>query len=295
MFESRLLSSQPSARVLLSIDYESWFALTRRFDMIPSSQERMHLDGGFARHAVDSVLEQLGSARASFYMVGEVVEWYPEVIEKITAAGHEPGFHCHFHRVLERADELRQDLLRSQTWIKEFGIRGYRAPMVRISDPVYLLLAEMGFRYSSSIYAPAGSLFQNSGIWEIPVSTWKVFGKQGPIKAPRNMTMDLLMGGELPFGSSLMTGLSQKGILYLIERSLKAGRSPVIFLHPYELMRPDHWPGCIRCDLVRNPMLLPFTVDKSDFLRQLLKNFPISPLGSWLEEVERLGVINDGH
>lgn len=255
----------------------------------------MLLDGGFARHAVDSVLEQLGSSRASFYMVGEVVEWYPDVAEKITSAGHELGFHCHIHRVLERADDLRQDLLRSQTWIKEFGVRGYRAPMVRVTDPVYLLLAEMGFRYSSSIYAPSGSLFQNSGIWEIPVSTWKIFGGEYPVSAPRNMTMNLLMGGELPFGSSLMTGLSKSGILHIIERTLKAGYSPVIFLHPYELVRPDNWPGRIRRDLFQNPMLLPFTVDKSDFLSQLLCNFPVSPLGSWLEEVERLGVTHDRH
>jgi hypothetical protein len=292
MFEPRLLSTPLPARVLLSIDYESWFALTRRFDGIASSQERMSLDGGFSRKAVDPILDQLGAARASFFMVGEIVEWYPEVAAKIEAAGHELGFHCHTHRSLSKVDDLEKDLNRSQVWRKQFGVRGYRAPMVRISEEGYPLLARTGFSYSSSIYAPAGSLFQNSGIWEIPVSTWKLNARMPQVKVPRNMSMNLLMGGELPFGSSLMTGLSKSGILRLIEQVLRSGHSPVIFLHPYELVHPENWPGRILQDLLRNPLLVPFTLNKSDFLRQVVRNFPVSSLGAWLDEALGVGGSN---
>ena len=31
------------------------------------------------------------------YLVGEIAEWYPEVPQKIVAAGHELGLHCHIH------------------------------------------------------------------------------------------------------------------------------------------------------------------------------------------------------
>ncbi|NPV75222.1 MAG: polysaccharide deacetylase family protein [Anaerolineae bacterium] len=289
MFQKKVPLTPPPARVLLSIDYEPWFALSRRYDSIHSDLERRSLDGGFARQAVDVILEQLGMAAASFYLVGEIAAWYPEVAEKIAAAGHELGFHCHVHRSLALPEDLEQDLQRSQDWIKRYGVRGYRAPMVRIAGAAYPLLARFGFRYSSSIYAPPGTLLQNAGVWELPVSTWKWGGSSANIQAPRYFSVRLLLGGELPFGSSFITGLSRKAVLRLIENALKAGHSPVIFLHPYELARPEDWPGRIRGDLLRNPLLLPFVADKSGFLKQLVGRFPVSPLGAWLDDAIRGG------
>jgi len=72
----------PSPRVLLSIDYEPWFALTRRYDRFGDPEQRRELDAGFTRRAIDPILEMLGPARASIYLVGEIAEWYPEVPEK---------------------------------------------------------------------------------------------------------------------------------------------------------------------------------------------------------------------
>lgn len=240
--------------------------------------------------AVDLILKQLGTAKASFYLVGEIVEWYPEMAEKIAAAGHELGFHCHVHRSLSRPEDLTLDIRRSQSWIERHGVRGYRAPMVRISEDAYPLLAGAGFQYSSSIYAPAGDLLQNAGVWELPVSTWKWRRGFHALAAPRYFSMELLRSGELPYGSSFVSGLSGRGVLGLLARELKAGRSPVIFLHPYELVRPENWPERMRGDILRNPQLLPFLVDKSGFLNALLHRFPVSPLGAWLGEVLQGGV-----
>ncbi|MEO5886290.1 MAG: hypothetical protein ABIQ77_01385, partial [Anaerolineales bacterium] len=66
-------------RVLLSIDYEPVFALFRHYDSLTDPLQRRDLDAGFTLRAVDPILEQLGQAKASFYLVGEIAEWYPEV------------------------------------------------------------------------------------------------------------------------------------------------------------------------------------------------------------------------
>jgi len=285
MFVPGMMTYRPQPRVLLSIDYEPWFALTRRFDRIDSSAERFSLEGGFCGAAADAILDLMGPAKASFFMVGEVVDWYPEIPEKITAAGHELGFHCQRHRSLVKFEDLEQDLDQSKGWREQWRVRGYRAPMVGIPAEGYRLLAQHGFIFSSSIYAPAGSLFRNSGVWEIPVSTWKFAGRMPAIQAPRQMTASLLACGELPFGSSLMSGISKSGVLRLIEGALRQGSSPVIFLHPYELVSPEDWPGRIRRDLLKNPFLFPFTMNKAGFLKQVLTSFPVSPLGAWLDEV----------
>ena len=270
-------------RVLLSIDYEPVFALFRHYDRLTDPEQRRELDQGFTRDAIDPILEQLGDNRASIYLVGEIAGWYPEVPQKIVAAGHELGLHCHIHRPLIHVRELAEDLRASAVWCKQFGVRGYRAPMVGISEPAYQLLGEAGFSYSSSIYAPAGTLLKKGSVWEIPVSTLRLRGKNQSYTAPRDFSFHLLFAGEFPYGSSFSIGLMGTRLFTIIEQELKRGLSPVIILHPYELVKPAASTRLTR-DLMRNPLFLPFLRDKSHFLSELLRSFPVSPLGTYLDE-----------
>ena len=271
-------------RVLLSIDYEPWFALFRRYDKLTNSEQRRDLDGGFTLRALDPILEQLGEAKASIYLVGEIADWYPEVPQKFISAGHELGLHCQIHRSLKNVDELSQDIHASASWRRQYNVRGYRAPMIGIAEAAYPLLEENGFTYSSSIYAPAGVLLQKGKVWEIPVSTVKFRSKINTYTAPRDFSFRLLFGGEFPYGSSFGIGLMSDQVLKMIERDLKRGLSPSIFLHPYELVKPPSSTRLKR-DIVLNPHLLPFFRDKSGFLKSLLQNFPVSPLGTYLDEM----------
>ena len=276
----------PTPRVLLSIDYEPWFALFRRYDKWGDSMERRDLDGGFTQHAIDSILAQLGDAKASIYLVGEIVDWYPEVPQKIVDSGHELGLHCHIHRPLKDENELARDIRASRAWLKQYSVRGYRAPMVGISEAAYPLLEESGFTYSSSIYAPADVLIQKGSVWEVPVSTTRSH-QNGHYTAPRDFTLKLLLGGEFPYGSSFSIGLLGRQILKIIERDLERGFSPSIILHPYELVKPPSSARLTR-DVILNPHLIPFLRDKSGFLKTLLQHFPVSPLGAYLDEVLQL-------
>ncbi len=276
-----------SPRVLLSIDYEPVFALFRYYDGLNDTNQRRDLDGGFTLRAIDPILEQLGDSKASIYLVGEIADWYPEVPQKIVSAGHELGLHCHIHRPLVNANELADDIRASSSWCKQYHVRGYRAPMIGISEAAYPLLDASGFLYSSSIYAPAGTLLQKGNVWEIPVSTIRLRGENGNYVAPRDFSLKLLLDGEIPYGSSFSIGLIGHGILKLIEKELKRGRNPVIILHPYELVSPGLSMRLIR-DLVVHPLFVPFLRDKSAFLRDLLRNFPVSPLGTYLDEVVKV-------
>lgn len=276
----------PSPRVLLSIDYEPCFALFRHYDALTDPRQRCDIDAGFTARAIDPILEILGDSKASIYLVGEIADWYPEVPQKIVSAGHELGLHCHIHRPLKDADELAQDIRASSLWLKQYHVRGYRAPMVGISEAAYPLLEANGFVYSSSIYAPAGVLLQKGNIWEIPVSTTGL-NTQAQYTAPRDFTFKLLFNGEFPYGSSFSIGLFGKQILKLIERDLKRGLSPVIILHPYELVSPGSSTR-LTLDLIRNPLFVSFLRNKSGFLKALLKHFPVSPLGTYLDEALKM-------
>ncbi|MCS6994342.1 MAG: hypothetical protein N2117_10825 [Anaerolineales bacterium] len=274
----------PSPRVLLSIDYEPWFALSRRYDTVRDPALRRALDGGFTHQALDPLLEQLDDTRASFYLVGEIVDWYPDVPQKIIQAGHELGLHCQIHRPLVNERELAEDLAASAGWRAHYNVLGYRAPMVGISEAAYPLLKRAGFLYSSSIYAPSGNLHRKNGLWELPVSTLSLLRTPSHLSAPRQFSPRLLAAGEVPYGSSFMIGLMPGLILKIIERELRAGFSPVIILHPYELIRPERFLRRLGPDLAAYPLLLPFTLDKSTFLKTLRRHFPISPLLDYVRE-----------
>lgn len=273
----------PSPRLLLTIDYESWYALSRTYDNL-SSDKRHALDESFARNAIDPILEKLKNARSTFYMVGELVEWYPELPQKIFDAGHEVGFHCQVHRPLTTVQDIKHDLDRSREWRKRFNVRGYRAPMIRTIEDLYPLLKQNDFVYSSSLYAPTGTKIQKGDIWEFPVSTYPLFGLPQNLLASRHMSFALLAGGEFPYASSMMSGLFPHVVFKIIERELKKGLSPIIFLHPYEIVQPDHWPERVAKDLVSHPLLYPFTLSKSSFMDDLVRSFPISSVVDFVNE-----------
>lgn len=274
---------KPSPRLLLTIDYESWFAPSRRYDFL-SPEERRALDDNFTREVIDPILEILKNVKVSFYLVGELVEWHPELPQKIFKAGHEVGFHCQIHRPLTTISDIQHDLQTSTTWRKKYNVHGFRAPMINTIEGVYSLLEQNEFTYSSSVYAPAGTILRKGNIWELPVSTLPLFGKPSSFHAPRRMDLPLLLGGEFPYGSSMMSGLFTKTVLKIIEKELKAGLSPVIFLHPYEIVSPARWPMRFARDMLSNPLLYPFTLNKSSFLNDLLKSFPISSMEDYINE-----------
>jgi peptidoglycan-N-acetylglucosamine deacetylase len=88
------------------------------------------------------VLELLAraDARATFFLVGEQVERFPELAAGIVAAGHEIGVHCHRHRSLVRLwpsqtrNDLRQaaETIRTATGIEP---RRYRPPYGMLTMP----------------------------------------------------------------------------------------------------------------------------------------------------------------
>ncbi|MBN8654881.1 MAG: polysaccharide deacetylase family protein [Anaerolineae bacterium] len=274
----------PSPRLLLTIDYESWFAPSRRYDFLPP-ETRYQLDGERSRRAIDPILEIFGDSKVTFYLVGEMVGWFPELPEKISSAGHEVGFHCHIHRRLDDAKEIEKDLIASADWIKKYNVRGYRAPMINTVEEVYPLLAKHNFIYSSSQYAPASVAVKKGNVWEIPVSTLPLLKMPTEFNAPRYMNLKLVSGGEFPYGSSFMSGLFRKTVYKIIEREFKAGKSPVIFLHPYEIITPEGYPKNFIVDMLHHPLLFPFTFNKSSFLKELLKNFPTSTMQEYIKEL----------
>jgi peptidoglycan-N-acetylglucosamine deacetylase len=92
-------------------------------------------DDGPHAQGTPAVLELLREAdlQATFFLVGEQVERWPQLAAEIASAGHEVALHCHRHRCLLRLTprQVRDDLLRAQAAIAEATgqfPRRYRPP-----------------------------------------------------------------------------------------------------------------------------------------------------------------------
>lgn len=182
----------------------------------------------FARHGVKS----------TFFILGWVAERYPELIKDIHAQGHEIASHGYSHRRAyeQTPEEFKADVLRSRDHLQDLlgeAITGYRAPSFSIgysNEWAFEVLAELGFRYSSSTYPvkhdlygtpdwPRFAYMRPENIIEIPIPTLRIAGKQVPIGG----------GGYFrlyPYGLTR----------HLVRKYLEKEKQPYSFyFHPWEI------------------------------------------------------------
>ncbi len=174
--------------------------------------------------------------RCTFFAVGELAARHPELIAKVAAAGHEIACHGADHVPLERLgpDGFRDDLRRALDALDRAGagrVEGFRAPVMSLTERTpwaHPVLAELGFRYSSSVTPSSSALYgwpgfprdcvrTGAGIWEIPVS---------------------MLGGRrgVPFLSGVYFRLLPFPIVRAsFRRLIRNGRPAVGYLHPYDL------------------------------------------------------------
>ena len=139
----------------LSIDLEEWYHSElvggRRS---PSSQ---------AAGATKPILDLLDryQVKASFFVVGEVAEQNPDLIQSIFKKGHEIGCHTFSHTLLWNLGErlFREELERFHFVIHKIlgrvEIKGFRAPCFSIDNRnrwALKVLRDTGYQYDSSIF-----------------------------------------------------------------------------------------------------------------------------------------------
>lgn len=185
----------------MSVDVEDYFqvsafsGLVRREDWasLPSRVERN----------TDKVMETFADAgvRATFFVLGWIAERHPFLIRRIVEAGHELASHGYSHfRVGEQTrDAFRADVRRTRAILQDIGgvdVIGYRAASFSIGPGTlwaHGVLAEEGYRYSSSVYpvrhdhygmpdAPRAKYhpLPGDGFVEIPMTTVRILDRNIP-------------------------------------------------------------------------------------------------------------------
>jgi len=227
---------------IFSIDLESWAhfyfsALKKDCDI--SSAEKKKLDSGYIPEAISGLLGLLDKykQKATFFVLGEVYDWYPEAVRSIAKKGHEIAYHSHTHALIKNKDVLREELKKSEHFINEFNPAGFRAPNIHITRDAIGCLKEYGFKYSSSTYGNY-NVTEYDGIDEIPVSSLSYQKRYSIDKSlPKHLTVKMLFS-QVPFGSGLFVSLFGSRTSYFIERVNKENKPAILFVHPWQVCTP---------------------------------------------------------
>jgi peptidoglycan/xylan/chitin deacetylase (PgdA/CDA1 family) len=126
--------------------------------LVPVDGVALTFDDGPHPEGTAAVLEALGEAKATFFMVGEQVERYPSLAAEVAAAGHEIALHGYRHRNQMRVTPgwLARDLKRGADAIGEATGQAptlYR-PAYGIFTPAGLALARR--QYSLLLWSKWG-------------------------------------------------------------------------------------------------------------------------------------------
>lgn len=161
---------------LLGIDFEDWYhpQLVEPFVAKDKKIPTMH-------KGLDKILELLrkNNTTATFFMVGEILQENPEILDRIISEKHEIAFHTMTHTRLDDEnfqlkfnDELKQfDKLTSKK------SKGFRAPTFSLNKESswYLdFLEKNGYLYDSSIVPAKTSMY---GFPNAEISPYKISKK----------------------------------------------------------------------------------------------------------------------
>ena len=224
----------------LSVDVEDWFQVGAFESVI----ERADWDGLADRveRNCAAILDMFAEAgvKATFFTLGWVANRHPALMRRISEAGHELASHGWDHQRVFRMDlaSFASDLEMSRKAIEDASgqrVTGYRAPSFSIDHRTpwaYMILAEQGFAYSSSV-APIAH--DHYGWSDAPRFAFKPLPWSDLIEIP--VTTALFAGRRLAAGGGgffrvLPYGFSRWAIRQ-VNRS--DGRPAVFYFHPWEI------------------------------------------------------------
>jgi polysaccharide deacetylase family protein (PEP-CTERM system associated) len=225
-------------RNALTVDVEEHFQVEAFAGVVP--RDRWTALPSRVEANTNRLLELFARAgvRATFFTLGWVAERHPALVRRIVEHGHELASHGHGHaRVPTLGPEgFRTDIRRARRMLQDIGgveVIGYRAPTFSLGPNTpwaYDILAEEGYRYSSSVYPIRHDLY---GAPDAPLAPFHPDGRQ-VLEIP--MTATRLLGRNLPCAGGGFFRLLPYGVFRLgLARVNRGGRPGIFYTHPWEV------------------------------------------------------------
>ena len=272
---------------LLGIDFEDWFHPELIQKMLTNEEKSFEVVKG-----IDKILEFLRKhdTHATFFMVGEILEKFPDILDKILENGHEIGFHTMYHSRLD-SDNFQEKFSKE---LDDFArltnnkSKGFRAPTFSLNEKsswAIDTLEQHGYVYDSSIVPAKTNLY---GTPNAPKKPYKITSNSLDSDNPKGKIIEFplmttkFLGKTVPVGGgfylrTLPFGTTKKALRTYDEANIPG----VFYIHSWELT-PEYMPK-IKLS-VKNNFITYHNLDKViDRMDYLLSNFQFTSFERFIQ------------
>lgn len=204
-------------------------------------------------HRTLELFDELGIT-ATFFVVADVLDNYPGLIEEIANRGHEIGCHGLHHECAIDPDtkeprfsreEYKKQIGKAKQKLEEAtgqDVVGFRAPNAYVGGWVLDVLEELGFKYDSSV--ARNTLYNKTDQELTEVGTSPYVPKRGSLNPGGSRDLvelpwpfyDTGLGRIPTAGGPLIRLFGRRVVQAGVEQSLQRGSS-VFYFHPIDIAR----------------------------------------------------------
>jgi len=232
----------PSWRGLnaMSVDVEDYFQVQALASAYPRTRWEDQVSRVEANTDRVLALFDRMDVKATFFTLGWVAERHKALIRRIVDAGHELASHgfAHIRADSQDPEQFREDVRRTKAVLEDVGgarVRGYRAATFSIGERnpwAFEILAQEGYRYSSSVYPIRHDYY---GMATAPRHPFRPVADDSFLEIPISTVR--LMGRNLPCGGGgyfrLFPYPAAKWAVR--RRNRREGSASIFYFHPWEL------------------------------------------------------------
>lgn len=274
---------------LLGIDFEDWYHPQLVESFVSEEKKIPTMFKG-----LDKILDLLrkNDSKATFFVVGDLLESNPEIMDKIMSGGHEIGFHTMKHTRLDSPNfrsEFKDELKRFEklTFGKSIG---FRAPTFSLNEKSSWAIDELvsnGYKYDSSIMPAKTNMYGMPSSERFPYRiTNSSLSKNDPngtlIEFPLMVTK--FLGKTIPAaGGFYLRALPLKIIKNAIKSYQQKEIPASFYIHSWELT-PEYIP---KIKLPKKNHFITFYNIAKTFskMNDLLQEFEFTTFESYLPKV----------
>ena len=273
---------------ILGIDFEDWFhpELIQKH-IVENNKEPKVIQG------IDKILDLLRKkeTKATFFVVGELLEYKPELLDLILENDHEIGFHTMKHYRIDSLDSKEK----FDDEIKKFGkltngkSKGFRAPSFSLntkSSWMLDVLEKNEYVYDSSVVPAKTSLY---GIPDAEIKPYKITSKNLENNSDDGKILEFpllvtrFLGKKIPAaGGFYLRTLPSRVIENAIKSYEKKEIPGVFYIHSWELT-PEFMP---KITLPKKDHFITFhNINKAyERMEKLLEKFEFTSFSRYIAE-----------
>jgi len=236
-----------SVLMSLTVDVEEIY-----HDLWPPGEERIlehynyELPRGTFLKPLRSILELFDeyNVQSTFFVLGEVAEAFPKIVEEIHELGHEVASHGYTHQDLTKVpcDELEKMEKQNHGLLAKLtgeAPKGFRAPNFQISTELLNILERIGYLYDSSV-APSVRIPGWFGYYGAPLHPYNPsrhnLAKHSEMRDFFEVPVAVFPHLRLPAGGGwFLRNLGVRYVKAAVRLLLGRGLPVVLYIHPLDV------------------------------------------------------------